>query len=276
MSDCRYKGGIFPVMSYSIMMVFAFVFGLIVGSFLNVCIYRIPLNKSIVTPPSSCPGCGERIRFYDNIPILSYIILRGKCRNCRQPISAIYPLTELMTGILSLGILVNFYPNYWLYFAFMLFVSSLVVISFIDLRHQIIPDVISIPGIIAGFGVAVCFNILSSYPITWIDSLLGIIAGGGILYLVAVVFEKLTGKEGMGGGDVKLLAMMGAWMGWQSLPMIILISSLTGSIIGAAALLLAGKGLKARIPFGPFLVIGALTALFFGSRIESFYFKLFM
>jgi leader peptidase (prepilin peptidase)/N-methyltransferase len=258
------------------MMVFVFIFGLVVGSFLNVCIYRIPLKKSIINPPSGCPGCGERIKFYDNIPLISFLILRGKCRHCHEAISIRYPFIELLTGLLSLAVFMKYYPDYWQYLAFFIFVSALVVISFIDLDHQIIPDIISIPGIIAGFAVAVCLNFFSSYPTTWIDSLLGIIAGGGILYLVAVIFEKLTGKEGMGGGDIKLLAMIGAWMGWRSLPLIILSSSLTGCVIGASALLLSGKGLRARIPFGPFLVIGALIYLFFGRRIEAWYFQLFM
>jgi leader peptidase (prepilin peptidase)/N-methyltransferase len=263
-------------MPYSIMLVFVSIFGLIVGSFLNVCIYRIPLKKSIVNPPSGCPGCGEGIKFYDNIPLLSYIILGGKCRHCRQPISMQYPFIELLTGLLSLAVFVKYYPDYLQYLALFIFVSALVVISFIDLGHQIIPDIISIPGIIAGFAVTVCLNLISSYPITWLDSLFGIIAGGGILYLVAVIFERLTGKEGMGGGDVKLLAMIGAWMGWKSLPLVILSSSLTGCVIGSAALLLSGKGLRARIPFGPFLVIGALIYLFFGRRLEAWYFQLFM
>jgi leader peptidase (prepilin peptidase)/N-methyltransferase len=263
-------------MSYSILMIFAFVFGLMIGSFLNVCIYRIPLKKSIVNPPSGCPGCGERIKFYDNIPIISYVILKGKCRHCRQPISLLYPFIELMTGLLSLAIFVNSYPDYGKYLAFFIFVAALIVITFIDLSHQIIPDIISIPGIVAGFLVSVIFNIIYTYPITWHESILGIIVGGGILYAVAVGYEKLTGKSGMGGGDVKLLAMIGAWMGWRALPLIILISSLSGSIIGATALLLAGKGLRTRIPFGPFLVLGALIYLFFGTRIESYYFSLFM
>ena len=263
-------------MSYSIMMVLVFIFGLIVGSFLNVCIYRIPLKKSIVNPPSGCPGCGEGIRFYDNIPLLSFIILGGKCRHCRQPISVRYPFIELVTGLLSLAVFLKYYPDYGQYLAFFIFVSALVVISFIDLDHQIIPDSISIPGIIAGFLVTVIFNIISAYPITWYESLLGIIVGGGILYIVAVGYEKLTGKPGMGFGDVKLLAMIGAWMGWQAILFIILISSLTGSIIGAAALLLSGKGLRTRIPFGPFLVLGTLIYVFFGIAIKNFYFNLFM
>jgi leader peptidase (prepilin peptidase) / N-methyltransferase len=263
-------------MSYPILMVFALIFGLILGSFLNVCIYRIPLKKSIVTPPSSCPGCGERIKFYDNIPVISYILLLGKCRRCKNPISAIYPFIELLTGLLSLAVFVNYYPNYVQYVAFLLFVSALIVICFIDLNHQIIPDIISIPGIIAGIIATIVLSIISDYQITWYESLIGAVAGGGILYLVAVGFEKFTGKEGMGGGDIKLLAMIGAWMGWKAIPLIILISSLTGSIIGAAVLLLAGKGLRARIPFGPFLVLGTLVYLFFGREIESYYFGLFM
>jgi leader peptidase (prepilin peptidase) / N-methyltransferase len=262
-------------MSYSILKVFAFIFGLIFGSFLNVCIYRIPLKKSIVTPPSGCPGCGERIRFYDNIPVISYMILFGRCRRCHETISIRYPIIELLTGLLSLSLFATFYPYYGQYFAFFIFVSALIVISFIDLSHQIIPDIISLPGIIAGVVVTVVFNIFSDYQITWQDSLIGAIAGGGILYLVAFGFAKLTGKEGMGGGDIKLLAMIGAWMGWRSIPLIILISSLTGSIIGAATLLLAGKGLRTRIPFGPFLVLGTLVYLFFGHKIESFYFGLY-
>jgi leader peptidase (prepilin peptidase) / N-methyltransferase len=257
------------------MIAFAFLFGLAIGSFLNVCIYRVPLKKSIVTPPSGCPGCGGQIRFYDNIPILSYLILLGKCRQCHEPISIKYPLVELLTGLLSLSLFVNCYPDYGLYIVLFIFTSSLVVVSFIDLSHQIIPDVVTIPGIFAGLLVAVIFNIFSSYSITWYDSLIGAIGGGGILYLVAVGFEKLTGKEGMGGGDIKLLAMIGAWMGWCAIPMIILISSLTGSIIGAASLLLAKKGLRTRIPFGPFLVLGTLVYLFFGIKIKTYYLSLF-
>jgi len=263
------------------MMFFSFVFGLIVGSFLNVCIYRLPLKKSIISPPSGCPACGERIRFYDNIPIISYIILRGKCRRCGKPISMRYPFVELMTGLLSLAVFVN-YPHCGQYLALFIFVSALMIITFIDLDHQIIPDIISLPGIAAGLlATVILSNIIaeyriSGYEIKWYDSIFGVLAGGGILYLIAVGFQKLTGKEGMGGGDIKLLAMIGAWMGWRSLPLVILISSLTGSIIGAAALILAGKGLRTRIPFGPFLVIGAIIYLFFGARMESFYFNLFM
>jgi len=247
-------------------MLFSFLFGLVFGSFLNVCIYRIPLKKSLIMPPSSCPHCGERVRFYDNIPIISYLILLGKCRHCREKIPIRYPLVELITGLLSLFIFIRYGMSVYTVFIF-LFSASLVVITFIDLYHQIIPDVISLPGIVAGLAV-------SFIPghVEWLDSVIGILAGGGSLYLVAVLFEWLTGKEGMGGGDVKLLGMIGAWMGWMSLPFIILFSSLVGTIVGGGALLLSRRGLQTRIPFGPFLALGALAYLFFGKELLSWYY----
>jgi leader peptidase (prepilin peptidase)/N-methyltransferase len=253
---------------YSIMVIFSMLFGLVLGSFLNVCIHRIPLKKSIVNPPSSCPECEERIRFYDNIPLISYIVLLGRCRYCRQPIPIQYPIVELITGLLSIALFIR-YDVSSQYVLFLLFSASLVVISFIDIRLKIIPDIISLPGILLGLAISLVFS-----HITWHDSLIGIIGGGGALYLVAVVFERLTGKEGMGGGDVKLLAMIGAWMGWRALPFIILTSSLSGVIIGSSSLLLTRKGLRARIPFGPFLALGALVYLFFGREIISWYLRL--
>ncbi len=254
----------------STMTVFSFLFGMILGSFLNVCIYRVPRKRSIVNPPSSCPQCGEGIRFYDNIPVISYIMLMGRCRNCRHSIPVQYPLVELIAGLLSLSLFTNYglsssYPLY------LLFSLSLVVISFIDLQHKIIPDVISLPGIVCGLAASIIFG-----QISWLDSLIGIIAGGGVLYLIAVIFERMTGKVGMGGGDIKLLAMIGAWMGWPALPFVVLISSLTGVIIGSVSLLLSRKGLRTRIPFGPFLAIGALAYLFFGRELVSWYFRLLM
>ena len=250
------------------MAVFSFVLGLILGSFLNVCIHRIPLRQSIVNPPSHCPGCGQKIRFYDNIPLISYIVLLGKCRQCRQPIPLRYPLVELIMGLLSLSLYFKYHMHY-LYFLFLIFTGALLVISFIDLQHQIIPDIISIPGILLGFLISVFFD-----HITWYDSLIGILGGGGALFLVAVIFEKVTGKEGMGGGDVKLLAMIGAWMGWKSLPFVVLASSFSGLILGGGSLLLARRGLRSTIPFGPFLALGALAYLFFGHEIMGWYFRL--
>lgn len=251
-----------------IMILFAFLFGLVLGSFLNVCIYRVPLKKSIVKPSSSCPHCGHKIRFYDNIPILGYLFLRGRCRYCGRPISIRYLTIELITGLVSAALMIRFGPGLS-YLLLLAFTSSLIVISFIDLQYQIIPDVISIPGIILGF-----ISSLFILPTGWMDSLIGIAAGGGSFYLIAVFFEKVKGREGMGGGDIKLLAMIGAWMGWKDLPFIILISSLTGLILGGGSLLLNRRGLQARIPFGPFLALGALVFLFFGQEIVSSYYRL--
>lgn len=254
---------------FHIQLIFAGLFGLTLGSFLNVCIYRIPENKSIISPPSSCPSCGNKIRFYDNIPVISYIILLGRCRHCKESISIGYPLIEVITCLLSIALITRYNlinNNLSQYFIFLIFTSALIVISFIDLRHQIIPDVISIPGIVAGLIIS-----FFSTHITWYDSMIGIIGGGGVLYLFAVIFEFLAKKEGMGGGDIKLLAMMGAWMGWKSIIFIILVASLIGSILGTIALLVSKKGLRARIPFGPFLALGALIYLFFGKEIITWY-----
>ncbi len=251
-----------------VMKIFFFIFGIVIGSFLNVCIHRIPLKKSIIYPSSSCPECGEKIRFFDNIPLISYIVLRGRCRYCSKPIPIRYPLVELMMGLLSVALFLRYGVGHQ-YFLFLIFSASLLVISFIDLQHRIIPDVISIPGVLLGLAISFIPG-----DITWYDSLIGIVGGGGILYLVAVVFERLTGKEGMGGGDIKLLAMIGAWMGWRPLPFIILISSLTGAIVGGGSLLISRQGIRTKIPYGPFLSLGALFYLFFGREFISWYFRL--
>jgi leader peptidase (prepilin peptidase)/N-methyltransferase len=245
----------------------ALIFGLILGSFLNVCIYRIPLKKSIVNPPSSCPQCGRRIRFYDNVPVISYLLLLGRCRSCHQSISLRYPVVELTTAMLSTALFVRhgISPQYFL---LLFFCASLIVITFVDLDHQIIPDVISLPGIVLGFAV----SFLPPHSVSWLDSLIGIILGGGSLYLVGAVYEWLRGKVGMGGGDIKLLAMIGAWMGWRALPFVILISSFTGTIIGGGSLLLAGRTFSERIPFGPFLVLGSLGYLFFENELRAFWY----
>lgn len=253
----------------SFMTVFSIIFGLILGSFINVCIYRIPISVSIIHPPSSCPHCESRIRFYDNIPLISYLFLFGKCRHCHQHISWQYPLVESLTCILSLALFTRFGLSFQ-YLLLLLFTGSLVTITFIDLRHKIIPDVLSIPGIILGFGVSPIFG-----PITWLDSLIGIVAGGGALFVIAISYERLAGREGMGGGDIKLLAMIGAWMGWRALPFIVLTSSLAGSIVGCLFILFSGRGYRVRIPFGPFLSLGTLTYIFFGADMINWYLHLF-
>ncbi len=252
----------------SFLIVPALLLGLIIGSFLNVCIYRIPLNKSIIKPPSSCPNCGERVKFYDNIPLISYALLLGRCRCCKHTLSWRYPTVEALTGFLSMSLFI-IYGLSFQYFLLLLFAGALVCISFIDLQEKIIPDVISLPGIVVGWGASFFIK-----DISWLDSLIGIIAGGGTLFLVAFVYEHITGREGMGGGDIKLLAMIGAWMGWRPLPLIILISSLSGVIVGLAFIQQTGKGRRAKIPFGPFLSLGALLYIFFGRELTSWYLHL--
>jgi leader peptidase (prepilin peptidase) / N-methyltransferase len=254
----------------SILCLFSVLFGLCLGSFANVCIYRIPLNKSIVHPPSACPGCDYKIRFYDNLPVISYLFLMGRCRECKAYISPRYPLVEILTALLSLALFIRF--GFQLqYFIWMLFTGTLLILSFIDFDHKILPDVLTLPGIAAGW-------LVSFFPggISCTDSLIGLMAGGGSLYLVATVYARITGREGLGGGDIKLLAMIGAWMGWQSLPLIVLMSSLSGAVIGSVFILLGGKGARTQIPFGPFLSLGALSYLFFGRQISLWYLGLFV
>jgi leader peptidase (prepilin peptidase)/N-methyltransferase len=242
-----------------------FVFGACIGSFLNVCIYRIPEGKSIVYPPSACPKCGCAVRFYDNIPILSYILLRGRCRRCRVRISLRYPMVELITGIAALAIFLR-YGLTWTTAVYFLFVAVLLVITFIDIDYQIIPDRLSLTGIPLFFllGFLVPF-------VTWQDALIGILIGGGILYVVALGYQLLTGRDGMGGGDIKLLAMIGALVGWQGVLFTIFFSSLSGTLIGLALILPAGRSMKSRLPFGPFLAAGAIAYILFGSDVIHWY-----
>ena len=201
--------------------------------------------------------------------MISYLLLLGRCRYCRQPISPQYPLVEASTGVFSLALFLKVGASLE-YVFFLAFGAALIAITFIDLRHKIIPDTLSLPGIAVGFA----FSLLPSSPLSWTDSLIGIALGGGFLLLVGIAFEKITGREGMGMGDVKMLAMIGAWMGWKSLLFIILLASLAGSIIGGAMLLLSRQGARARIPFGPFLALGTLLYFFFGSELTRWYFGL--
>jgi len=245
--------------------IISIIFGAIVGSFLNVCIHRLPKGESIVMPGSHCPDCKKPIRFYDNIPLISYFLLRGKCRNCKKPISIQYPLIEGITAIGSLLLFLKYGPSlsYLIYF---LFVDGLIVVTVIDLYHQIIPDVVSIPGI--GVGLLGSFIIPHH---TCLDALIGILAGGGSLFLVAVLYQWLFKREGMGGGDIKLLAMIGAFLGWKAVILTILLGSLIGSIAGIMIMILKGKNFKYAIPFGPFLSLGAVTALFYQNEIIFWY-----
>lgn len=244
---------------------YVFFIGACIGSFLNVCIYRLPLELSIVAPRSFCPGCRTPIRAYDNIPFIGYLLLGGKCRNCRAPISWRYPLVEGLTGGAALALFLKFGLSFDFFSCFVL-ASALIVVTFIDLDHRIIPDVISLPGMAVGVVLALFGPSLSVK-----DSLIGLLAGGGSLYLVAVAYEKLTHREGMGGGDVKLLAMIGSWLGWKAVLFTLFFSSLTGTIIGGTAMVLLKQGRAYAIPFGPFLAFAALAYLFFGPQLISWY-----
>ena len=241
------------------------VFGALIGSFLNVCILRLPQEESIITPGSRCPHCKTPIRFYDNIPLVSYLMLKGRCRYCKKKISMQYPLIEGITALSSLTLFIKYGASlsYIIYFSF---VSALIVITVIDLYHQIIPDVISLPGI----GVGLLASLVLP-KITFLNSLIGFIVGGGSLFLVATVYQWLFKREGMGGGDVKLLAMIGAFLGWKAVILTILLGSLIGSIIGIIIMVLKGKDFKYAIPFGPFLSLGAVIALFYGEDIIQWY-----
>ncbi len=240
--------------------------GAAVGSFLNVCIYRIPEDKSVVRPPSSCPRCGHPIRAYDNIPILSFFLLRGKCRDCGEGISSRYPIIEAITGLFLLALYLKYGLSLKL-LALFAFGAALILISFIDLDHQIIPDIITLPGIPIGFLAAV-FVLQTGY----IDSLLGIVLGGGVLYLVSTGYRLLTKRTGMGFGDVKLLAMIGAFLGWKSILFVLFISSFLGSLVGISIILIKKGNMKYAIPYGPFLSLAAIAYLFWGQRVASMLF----
>lgn len=239
--------------------------GLFIGSFLNVCIYRIPRSESIVWPGSHCPVCGQKIKPWDNIPILSYIILRGRCRGCSEKISPRYPVVEALSGLLALGMLYRFglTVTFVIYYAW---ACVLLVITFIDIDYQIIPDRFSIGGIIIGLGLVYWL------PVTYKDSLLGLVLGSGLLVAVIYGYYFLTKKQGMGGGDVKLLGMIGVFTGWQGVLFTIFAGSLAGTLFGLPWAFVQKKTMKAAIPFGPFLALGALIFVFFGSQIIDWYF----
>ncbi len=240
--------------------VFSFILGAIVGSFLNVCIFRIPEGESIVKPLSRCPQCKNPIRFYDNIPIISFLILKGKCRDCGQKISWQYPIVELITGILCLFLYREFGFSL-MFLIFFFFTCVLIVIAFIDLNHQIIPDILTLPGIPIFFLLAV-FVI----KVPWLEALLGIIIGGGILFVIGFVYEKINKREGMGGGDVKLLAMIGGFFGWKSLLFVILAGSFAGALVGVTAMIIKKQNMKYAVPFGPFLAAAAIACIFWGYK----------
>lgn len=250
-----------------VFLLFVFLFGSIIGSFLNVCIYRIPRNISIVFPSSFCPACNSPVPPQFNVPIFGYIILSGKCKFCKEKISPRYPFVEFLTALAALLCYLFFTPiiaviNF-------VFIAVLIVITFIDIDFQIIPDVISLSGIVAGGLVS--YIIFSR---SFLSILAAVIAGGGVFYIIGKSYELITKREGLGGGDVKLMAFFGAYLGIKSLPFIILVSSLTGTVVGVYLMIVKGRDFKFAIPFGPFLSFGAVLYLFWGEKIIEWYLSL--
>lgn len=241
------------------------VIGLFFGSFLNVCIHRIPRDESIVFPSSRCPRCGGKIRPWDNIPVLSYLVLRGRCRSCKEKISIRYPLVETLSALIALAMLYRFglTASFAIYYAW---ACVLLVITFIDLDFQIIPDRLSLGGICAGL------VLVPWLPVSYPQALIGLGLGAGLLIAVIYGYYFLTRKEGMGGGDVKLLGMIGVFTGWQGVLFTIFIGSLLGCLVGIPWVLSQKKNMQAAIPFGPFLALGAFLYVLFGDVIIAWYF----
>jgi leader peptidase (prepilin peptidase)/N-methyltransferase len=250
-------------MTDPVILAVATVLGFAVGSFLNVCIHRIPRGESIAWPGSHCPTCQHPLRWYDNVPVVSYLWLRGRCRYCGAPITPRYLIVELVSGLLFLG-LVWLYPPGLLLVARVLFGCALIVLFVIDLDHHILPNIITVPGIVAGFALSFLG------PPGWRSSLIGIVLGGGIPYAIAWTYEKVRGHEGLGMGDVKMLAMIGAFLGWPLMLLSLVLASFTGSIVGVG-FIAAGKGARYALPFGTFLAVGALAAVVAGDAIIAWY-----
>ncbi|SPF36662.1 Type 4 prepilin-like proteins leader peptide-processing enzyme [Syntrophobacter sp. SbD1] len=245
----------------------AFMLGCIFGSFYNVVIYRLPSGQSIVRPASRCTACGNAIAPYDNIPLISYLLLGGKCRQCKESISLRYPLVEVLSGLLALLLFRRYglHPQFPIEF---FFCSLLLIVTMIDIDTFLIPDILSLSGIVAGFALS-----FFTPRLLWWESLLGIILGGGIFYLIAAGFALVRHKEGLGGGDIKLLAMIGAFIGWKGVAFTIFASSIAGTIIALPLMLRSGKGLGSALPFGPFLALGAVCYIFWGEMFYHWYFS---
>jgi leader peptidase (prepilin peptidase) / N-methyltransferase len=247
---------------------FAALFGAVIGSFLNVCIHRLPRGTSIVWPASACPACGRALSWFENIPIASYLFLRGRCRTCGAPISARYLVIEALTAAM-------FALAWWYYgpgpmlISRLIFGCALIVLFAIDLEHHLLPNVITLTGIVIGF----LLSFTTDQP-GWQSSLIGIVAGGGVLFLIAEVYYRVRHEEGLGMGDVKMLAMMGAFLGWPLAILSLMIASVAGTIIGIG-LIVTGRGtMKYALPFGTFLAIGAAVSAAVGQAILHWYFRL--
>jgi leader peptidase (prepilin peptidase)/N-methyltransferase len=238
--------------------------GCAIGSFLNVCIYRMPRDLSVVSPPSSCPACGTQIRWYHNVPVLGWLVLRGRCADCRAPISARYPIVEAITGAVFLLHLVVIGVDPLLPVR-LAFAAAMIVLFAIDLEHQILPDAITLPGIVLGLAASLFL------PPGWLSSLIGIVVGGGLPWALAEVYVRVRGVEGLGFGDVKMLAMIGAVLGWPLMLLTLLLASLAGTVVGVGLIAAGRGGRHLRLPFGTFLAIAAVVAGLYGQPVVDWY-----
>jgi leader peptidase (prepilin peptidase)/N-methyltransferase len=245
------------------------VFGLMIGSFLNVCIARLPHGESIVRPPSHCPKCNTPIKWYDNIPVLSYLVLGAKCRACRAPISVRYPLVEITTAVAFVLQAIAFPDDPILLASRLVFTAMLIVLFGTDYDTQRLPNVITLPGIVVGL----VFSLFT--PPGIVASLIGAALGAGILLAVRWIWRKLRGVDAMGLGDVKMLAMIGAFLGWREIWVVLFIASLTGASIGVLLTMRQGRSMQTRLPFGTFLAIAAYIASIVGERLLSWYLGLY-
>jgi leader peptidase (prepilin peptidase)/N-methyltransferase len=243
-------------------------FGAVIGSFLNVCIYRLPLGRSIVWPASSCPSCTRQLSWFENIPVVSYLVLGGRCRTCRAPISIRYPIVEGLTALVFAGAWWYFGPGV-LCTSRVVLGCALIVLFAIDLEHHLLPNAITLPGIVAGFA----FSLVTEPG--WQASLLGILVGGGSLYAIAEIYFRVRHEEGLGMGDVKMLAMIGAFLGWKLTIVTLMMASFAGSIIGVALIVLRRGDMKYALPFGTFLALGAALAATVGDELLEWYLQFF-
>jgi len=249
--------------------VFIILFGLAWGSFLNVLIYRLPLGMSIIKPPSSCPRCRQRIKFYDNIPLISFLVLRGRCRYCRERISFTYPLVEFLIPS-SFILLYAHHSLSFFFFASCLFSSALVVLAFIDYGHQVLPDEITLPGL----ALAVIYSFFRK-DLNLTQALVGAVAGAGFLLLIYAAYYLLRKKEGLGMGDVTLMLMIGAYLGWKQAFLTLIIASFAGAIVGAFFIIFRKKSFQYSLPFGTFLAPSAFVSLLWGKELITAYLELF-
>jgi leader peptidase (prepilin peptidase)/N-methyltransferase len=246
-----------------------FVFGLMLGSFFNVCIARLPAGESVVSPPSHCPKCQAPIQWYDNIPVVSYLLLGAKCRACRAPISIRYPIVELVTALAFVAQAAIFLDQPVLLASRLVFTSMLIILFGTDYDTQRLPNVITLPGIVVG----VIFSLFA--PPGIVSSLIGAAVGAGILQAVRWLWKRWRGVDGMGFGDVKMLAAIGAFLGWRQVWVVLFLASLTGAIVGIALSLGRGRSMQTRLPFGTFLALAAYAASLIGERLLDWYLTLY-